>query len=269
MIKIACSSLSFDGFGDNNFVNTFDKAADAGYKNIELNCWHPSCLTPNTIRSINERCKKTGLEAISVYIGSAGGEDYHAIAKDVCHKIRAIDAACELGCRRVVFTGSSPKGSNGGIESAIKTLKEIMPYAEEKDVLICLENHESNDFENINDYKTIFDKVVSDNIGVCVDTGHFEAAGIKLNDVIDAFGLKINHIHLKENDGFGYKNFCYFGNGTTDNENVVKRMIDLGYSGYIDIEVSPEIGDQPFDMKNVITPLEMFKQFESNLGDSL
>jgi sugar phosphate isomerase/epimerase len=88
---------------------------------------------------------------------------------------------------------------------------------------------------------------------------------VQLNDVIDTFASKINHIHLKENNQFGIKDFCYFGNGTTDNENVVKRMIENRYSGYVDIEVSPEIGNHPFDIENVKKPLEMFKAFETDI----
>lgn len=264
MIKISCSTLSFDGFGDNDFVNTFEKAADAGYKYIEFNCWHPSNLTPNKIKDINVRCKKSDLQAVSIHISSIGGSDSHEISKDVCHKLRAIDAAFELGCSRVVFSGSHPRGADGGLSAVITSLREFMPYAEEKNVLICIENHESNTIENISDYEEIFSKADSQNIGMCIDTGHFDAAGVNLNKVIDIFAEKANHIHLKENNGFGIKDFCHFGNGTTDNLNVVKRMINCGYSGYLDIEVSPEIGNQPFNLENVKTPLKMFKIFETN-----
>lgn len=264
MIRISCSTLSFDGFGDNDFVNTFDKAAQAGYRYIEFNLWHPSGLTPLKIADIASRCEKSGLEAASIHISAIGGADNHGISKDVCHKIRAIDAARELGCSRVVFSGSHPRGADGAINAALIVLREIMPYAEEKNVMICVENHESNTIENISDYEEIFNKIDSANIGMCIDTGHFDAAGVDINRVIDIFADKINHIHLKENNGFGDKNFCHFGCGTTDNINAVKRMIEAGYSGYLDIEVSPEIGDMPFNIENVIKPMKMFKTFETN-----
>lgn len=263
MIKISCSTLSFDGFGDNDFVNTFDKAAQAGYGYIEFNLWHPSNLTPLKIADIKNRCEKSGLEAVSIHISAIGGADNHGISKDVSHKIRAIDAACELGCARVVFSGSHPRGADGGLDAVLVVLREIIPYAEAKNVLICIENHESNTIENIQDYNEIFNEINSGNIGMCIDTGHFDAAGVCINSVINIFADKINHIHLKENNGFGNKNFCHFGCGTTDNLNAVKRMINAGYSGYLDIEVSPEIGDMPFNIKNVIKPMKMFKIFET------
>ena len=261
MIRISCSTLSFDGFGDTDFVNTFRLAKEAGYRYIEFNCWHPGTLTPAAIRSIKERCRDTGLEAVSLHISSVGGVDFHGITKDVCHKLRAIDAACELGARRVVFSGSHPRGSEGGMDAVITALRNIVPYAEERDVLICLENHESNTIENIGDYESIFAEIDSGHVGMCIDTGHFEAAGVSLDAVIDTFADKVNHIHLKENNRFGTKDFCYFGEGTTDNVHVVERMIELKYSGYLDIEVSPEIGNHPFDIRNVITPLTMFEKY--------
>jgi sugar phosphate isomerase/epimerase len=263
MIKVSCSTLSFDGFGDSDFVNTFQLAKRSGYKNIEFNMWHPSNLTASKIGNIKKRCSDKGLKAVALHVSSIGGYDYHQRSKDVCHKLRAIDSACELCVKRVVFSGSHPRGENGGMDAVLTVLEHIIPYAEEKDVMICLENHESNTIENMADYELILNEIASENIGMCMDTGHFEAAGVVLDDVMDKFSDKINHIHLKENGKFGIKDFSYFGQGTTDNLHVVKKIIKLGYSGYLNIEVSPEICDNQFDINNVIAPLEMFKKFET------
>jgi sugar phosphate isomerase/epimerase len=150
-----------------------------------------------------------------------------------------IEAAAELGCRRIVATGEDRE--TGNLEDAIAVLEMIVPFAEEKDVLICLENHAGNTFENIEDYTRIFSSVSSSHVGLCIDTGHFEAAGVRLQDVIDTFHDRINHIHVKENRQFGRKQFVRFGEGETDNAYVVERMLSYGYGGYVDIELSPEI----------------------------
>jgi len=41
MIRLSCASLSFDGFGDEDFVHTFARVNEAGYKHLEFNCWYP------------------------------------------------------------------------------------------------------------------------------------------------------------------------------------------------------------------------------------
>lgn len=100
-----------------------------------------------------------------------------------------------------------------------------------------------------------------------MDTSHFEAASVSLDDLIDEFATKINHIHLKENRRFGAKEFVRFGEGTTNNARAVERMIEAGYSGYLVIEVSPEIGavdDRPFTTEDLKKPYEMFSRYETH-----
>lgn len=264
MIKLTCAIISFDGFGNNDFVKTFEMAPKAGYKYIEFNCWYPSTLTPDKMRQLKQRCLKAELKPAAIHIGHFGGADNSEITKDVCHKIRAMEAAKELGCRRIVATGSS-RGTSGGIDSVIACVKEIAPVAEEMDMLISLENHCNNNIENIEDYQRILDAVPSKNVGICIDTGHFDASGVNMDDLIDRFTSRINHIHLKENKGVGVKVFTRFGEGTTNNEHIVKRMINLGYEGFLTIEVSPEIGEtdgRPFGLEDVVKPLKMFEKYE-------
>jgi sugar phosphate isomerase/epimerase len=211
VIGLACSTLSCDGFGDNKFVQSLRKLPAIGYRYIELNCWQPSDLTPNNIRNMKRRCKEAGLEPIAVYGSSFGGIGFE-ISKDVCHKIRMIDAAVELNCHRIVATGAK-RGEKGGLESIITALKEIAPYAEERGVLVCLENHANNNLENIDDYKEVFSRIDSPNVGLCIDTGHFDAAGVSLDEVMEQLHEKVCHIHVKEAVQIGVEKFVRFGEG--------------------------------------------------------
>ena len=98
-----------------------------------------------------------------------------------------------------------------------------------------------------------------------MDTGHFDAASLSLDDLIDELAPRINHIHLRENRTFGVKEFVRFGDGTTDNTGAVERMIGAGYSGYLVIELSPEIGatdNRPFTIDDLKKPAAMFSKYE-------
>ncbi len=265
MIRLACASLSFDGFGDEDFVKTFTHARTAGYRHLELNCWYPRTLTPAKTRDLASRCRDHGLSVGSLHVSSFGGEGSHGLTKDLCHKLRSIAALKELGGTVLCASGAS-RGQEGGLEAIVTVLKELLPAAEEAGVLVSLENHASNNLENLDDYRYVFDRVDSPALGICMDTGHFEAASVALDDLIDEFAGKINHIHLKENRTFGRKEFVRFGEGTTDNNRAVERMIDAGYSGYLVIELSPEIGasgSEAFTIDDVRKPADMFSRFET------
>ena len=264
MIKLACATISFDGFGDNNFVKTFELAPQIGFEYIEFNCWYPSTLTPEKMRDLNERMKVTGLQAAAIHVGSFGGNNNWEITKDVCHKHRAMQCAVELGCRRLSATGSG-RGEDGGLEAIITSLKELAPIAEELDVLICLENHANNNLEFIDDYRRILDAIPSSHVGINIDTGHFDASNVDMMKLIEEMGDRVNHIHIKENKGYGKKEFTRFGEGVTDNDAVINAMVARGYEGFITIELSPEIGEhdgRPFTIEDIRKPFTMFSKYD-------
>jgi len=161
MTALSISSLSCDGFGDNDFQETLRMLPQLGCRYAELNMWYPQNLTPAYVRNLKERCMEAGVVPVSVYSSGFGGNP----VKDVSHKIRMIETAAELGCRRIVATGEDRE--MGNLEDTIAVLEIIVPFAEEEGVLICLENHAGNTLENIGDYTRIFSRVSSSYVGLC------------------------------------------------------------------------------------------------------
>jgi len=259
MIGLALSTVSGDGFVDNHFNATLEIARKIGFKYIEFNCWHASDLTPRTIKNLRRRCSDFGLTPISVYGSSFGFSGWSDVGKDVGHKIRMIEAACELGCYRIVSTGAA-RGQMGGLPGVIKTLEQVTPYAEECGVLICLENHANNNLEFIEDYDAVFAAVPSPHVGLCVDTGHFEGSKVSLDDVADHFAGKINHIHVKEATAWGVPKFVRFGEGVTDNNRLVERVLAHGYDGFISVELAIE--DKSNLLNDLRKPYELFAKYE-------
>ncbi len=262
MIGLACATISCDGFDDKDFRASFRIMPDLGYRYIEFNAWYPSAITPAKMYDLKERCAERSIWPACIHGVGFGAENARDLSKDVAHKLRIIDAAREVGCRRISFTGAG-RGREGGLDAIVTVLREIAPVAEAKDVLVCLENHAGNNLENIEDYARIFDVIDSPNVGICLDTGHFDAAGVDMDALIDRFRLKINHIHVKDNKGFGRKEFVRFGEGTTDNFHVIDRMLALGYEGFITVELSPQADTStiPADLQ---LAKEMFSRYETN-----
>ena len=260
MIGLSCSTVSCDGFVDNHFNKTFEVAPQAGFKYVEFNCWHPSDLTPQSIRRMKQRCQEVGLTPISVYGSSFGANSAFEVSKDVCHKLRMIEAALELGVRRIVATGEG-RGQQGGLDEIIKVLEQITPVAQDNDVLICLENHAQNNLETIEDYQRVFAALPSPNLGLCIDTGHFDGSGISLDDVVDCLHARVNHIHVKEAVSKGVPTFVRFGQGVTDNNRLIERMLAHGYQGYISVELAIE--DKSNLINDLKVPYNLFSKYET------
>lgn len=171
-----------------------------------------------------------------------------------------MEAAKQLGCRRVKFTGSG-RGKEGGLEAVINVLKEITPAAEEMDMLILVENHANNNLENIEDYERIFEAIDSPNVGMCMDNAHFDGANVDLMEVVDRFHSKILHIDLKDTEKMGIHQIVNFGEGVTNNDAVVQKMLEHGYEGYLLIEmVRPE--NEAILVADLSRAYDLFKKYE-------
>jgi sugar phosphate isomerase/epimerase len=255
-VELAIATICLDGFGDEYFEPAFEIIPKTGIKNVEFNVWYPRTVTPSGIDSIRDRCYANGLRPISLQ-GTSFGDN---VLKDVTHKLWLMEQARALGCRRVKFTGAG-RGKAGGLETVIEVLKELAPAAEAMDVLIAVENHANNNIENIEDYDRIFEAVDSSHVGMCLDMGHFDGAGVSNFDVVERFHNKINHIDLKDVIEFGTYKTVPYGEGVTDGEGIVKALMEKGYTGYLVIEQAPPMEDM--DLAKEMSRIKgIFAQFE-------
>lgn len=255
-VELAIATICLDGFGDEYFEKAFELIPQIGIKNVEFNVWHSRTITPSGIHSIMDRCYEKGLRPICLQGTAFGAPDL----KDVTHKLWLMEQAKKLGCRRVKFTGAK-RGEAGGLENVMKVLKELAPAAEEMDVLIAVENHANNNIENIEDYDAIFQAVDSTHVGMCLDMGHFDGAGVSNFDVIDRFHSKIIHIDLKDCQSVGTYKTVPYGQGITDGEGIVRAMIEKNFSGYLVIEQAPPLAGidligEMRRIKDIFSPFE-------------
>ncbi len=260
MIRLACATLSAEGYDYRDFTATFEMLPAAGFKYVEFNLWEAATMLPSTGRNLRERCARASLIPAAVYGHGFGAESDFDIAKDVAHKVRLMEIARDLGCSRIVATGCK-RGEGGGLERVIRILEKLVPAAEDLDMLICLENHAGNNLETVEDYARICDAVPSPRVGICVDTGHFDASEVDMDQLIDELGKRVLHLHVKENRGRGRVDFTRFGEGKTDNHHIIERMVQLGYSGYITVELSPQ-RDRPTSVADLRKAHEMFAGFQ-------
>lgn len=257
-VQLAIATITMDGFGDENFEKAFRVLPQLPFKNVEFNCWYARTLTPAGIQSIKDRCAANSLTPICVQGAPFGASDN--IVKDVAHKLWNMEAARKLGCRRVKFTGAG-RGKEGGLKAVIDALKELAPAAEDMDVLVTVENHAHNNIETIDDYDRIFSAVDSTHVGMCMDNAHFDGSRIDLLEVVERFHSKILHIDLKDTEKLGVHKVVNYGDGVTENDAVVQKMLEHGYEGYLLIEMAPPRNEATL-VKDLTRAYDLFKKYE-------
>lgn len=237
-VRLGIASICYDGFGNEHHEPTFRMAPTVGITDIEFNLWHPEMLTPRYLDRIAARSTLLGLRPVSLQGTGFGGGDRNGQNLDVAHKLWFMTQAKRLGCSVVKFTGRK-RNTAGGLAHVISVCRELAPAAENMGIKLVLENHAGNVLENAEDYAEIFAAIDSPNLGMCLDTGHFEGAGIMLKSIVDQFRSKVMHVDLKDCAAFGAgHNTVVFGRGITDFDAFLSDLIAGGYTGHLIIEMA-------------------------------
>lgn len=231
-MQICCCSICFR---DCNLDEMLSCVAEAGYETLELVAipgWLHLDIREVPAKELGEKLKANGLKLGALYPGGVKCSSDQAYAESISYIKRAIDYAEELYCRRIVFTGAGR--DKAPLSAAIKGYQELAQYLSGRDVVICLENHYGNQIESPEDYEEIFRNVDSDNFGMTLDTGHFTSSGVPLAGLVDAFGEKIKHIHVKDHVG---RVSVALGKGDTDNAGLIRDLYRTGYEGLLSVEL--------------------------------
>jgi sugar phosphate isomerase/epimerase len=129
------------------------------------------------------------------------------------------------------------------LDNLIKSLREIVSYAEKLKVKVMLENVPlSNGIHNVHEFKYIIDNVAS--LSVHLDIPHaFTSGGMNsVIDYINTFREKIIHVHWHDNHGKRDEHLP-IGEGLIDHEKAVHALKDIGYDRTITLEVFTNSND--------------------------
>jgi len=123
------------------------------------------------------------------------------------------------------------------LDNLIKSLREIVRYAEKRKIKVMLENVPlSNGIHDVVEFKYIIDNVAS--LFVHLDIPHaFTSGGMNsILNYINTFRDKIIHIHWHDNHGTKDEHLP-IGEGLVDHEKAVRALKDINYDRTITLEV--------------------------------
>ena len=157
--------------------------------------------------------------------------------------MRNIKASMQVGIGLVNFHSNLNAGMFRGekrrrlLENWIKSLREIVRYADFYGVQIMLENVPlSKGVHKLEEFKFIVDNV--DGLLVHLDVPHaFTSAGMQgIIEYIHSFRDRIAHIHWHDNNGIRDEHLP-IGRGLIDHELIVRELESINYDGTITLEV--------------------------------
>lgn len=164
---------------------------------------------------------------------------------------KSIRAAAYLGCQNWVVHPIMPMGTsdteNGTEEQTyelnFKFMRELLGYAKEFGVTICLENMPFRKFSLSKpaDILKLVREINDENFKICLDTGHVSVFGdLKTGKEIRRLEGEIRAFHMHDNNGEEDRH-RFPKSGIIDWEDFAAAVREIRYEGVISLETLPNV----------------------------
>lgn len=226
-------------------------AAGIGYDGIEIAPFtlaeKPSDLDDDARATIRREAGNAGLEIIGLHWLLVKPEGLYINHPD--HEIRMrtrqhledlVHLCADLGGRVVVVGSPKQRSVVEGLtyqqawDLAKQTLGAVTRVAEQHGVTLCLEplGLEETDFINTADEAVKFiEEIDSPNFRLLLDVKAMATEGRPIPDIIQSHARHLRHFHANDASRRGP------GMGSTDFAPIAEALRDIGYEGYISVEV--------------------------------
>ncbi|HSB56390.1 MAG TPA: sugar phosphate isomerase/epimerase family protein [Nitrosopumilaceae archaeon] len=256
-MKFAFSSNAFKNY---SLEDSIKEIAAIGYEGVELLCDIPHAYPPDfgderirSIRNLLSSCSLqiSNLNAFTLY---AIGDVYHPswIEEEqqlrelrIQHTIDCLHLANKIGAKNI---STIPGGPMVNVNSKdiprleklfIDGLLRTAEIAEEQDVKILVEPEPFLFLENSTQFRNFMSKVNSEYVKLNFDIGHFFCVGEDPARLVYELSDYIGHFHLADIASSRVHNHLIPGLGAIDFAQVFRAINDIGYQGFVTVELYP------------------------------
>ncbi|HEX2558039.1 MAG TPA: sugar phosphate isomerase/epimerase [Nitrososphaera sp.] len=252
MIKLAFST---NAFKRHSLDDSVKEIAKIGYKGVEILCDVPHAYPPtfgdaqvellkNTLASCNMQI--SNLNAFTLY---AVGDVYHpSWIEDgrearIQHTIDCIMLAKKIDAANLSTEPGGPVPQNASTSQLEKIfldgLAKAAKVAEQEDVQLLVEPEPFLLLENSRQFKSFIRNAGSDHIRLNFDIGHFYCVNEDPAKLVYELSDYIEHFHLADIAANRVHNHLIPGRGSIDFRPVFAAMDDIGYDGFVTVELYP------------------------------
>jgi sugar phosphate isomerase/epimerase len=258
-------------FSTNAYLNyTFDEAvsrlAKIGYRAVEVmadvpHAW-PSFLLPQQKQALRESLARNGLRIsnVNAFMMNAINDtrqrywhpswiepDRHYRQIRIDHTKRALTLAKELGAPCITTEPGGPVEKGASWQAALKLfvemIKPVAEHAEKEGVLLLVEPEPELLIETAEQFQEFMRHIDSPAVGMNFDIGHAYCVKDDPATTIPRVAKYIRHFHLEDIAATRVHQHLIPGDGAIDFAPALKAIRDIGYTGWVTIELYPYIAD--------------------------
>ncbi len=234
---LSCTTCALRGYGEDEVAETLTHAPIAGFDHWGL-VWPQMKPEWRNADRLKQEASNAGIvgctELYTRGFDPTSTENALAGVEELCEWAKF---AVALGSPLLVFSGRQRQEGSRGLESVVAGLNVLLPMLDELPIRVALEPHHGSQFQFIEDYDFIFDRVNHPSLGITVDTGHFHASGVDTVALIRKYSEKIWNIHLKDHTG---SESVSIGRGAVDFGLILSELHEIEYEGALALEIEPK-----------------------------
>ena len=252
-------AFSTNAFKKYSLVETINVLAEIGYKGIEILSdiphAYPKTQSDSDISEIRQLISRLDIRLcnLNAFTLFAIGDTYHPswIESDanyrklrIDHTISCIQLARKLGAKNISTEPGGPIMNNDlSQDQSLKLfedgINQVLNTVEKENVTILIEPEPDLLIENSDQFIHFIKNFDSESVGLNLDIGHFFCVGEDPSKVIHKLSEYIRHVHLEDISADRRHNHLILGEGAIDISSALKSLKDIGYEGFITVELYP------------------------------
>ena len=257
-MKLAYSTNAFKNFA---LSDAFRIISKLGYSGVEILCdvphAYPKFLREEDVNDIKNSLGTLDLEIsnLNAFTLFAIGDTYYPswIDSDIArrkerrnHTIECIRLAKKLGAKNISTEPGGPiLNSNLGLGKKellkvfVSEIRQVLPFAEKERISILVEPEPTLLIENSKEFMSFIGNFDSDYLKLNFDIGHFYCVHEDPAELINRFSDYIGHFHIEDISRDRVHNHLILGEGTIDFAGIFDSIKNIGYEGYVTVELYP------------------------------
>jgi len=216
----------------------FDGFAQAGYRNIELTS---NFFTPELGSRTQELLARYGMKLPIVYNGGPMHEAEGA-RKTIDATVSLADRMKPLGVRAIVVNPDpKPKRerkTDAELEQQAATVRELAKELRRRGFQLLLHQHAPEMAEEAREWRHLLRHTTAKELGVCLDVHWVLRGGQDVMTLLRESGPRIGDVHLRNSHNAVWTE--EFGDGDIDYRALAKYLREIGYRGYLTVELAWE-----------------------------
>jgi sugar phosphate isomerase/epimerase len=259
-------AFSTNAYLNYSFSEAVRRIAAIGYRGVEImadvpHAW-PAFMLPEQKRAIRDALAANNLAIANVnaFMMHAVNDrrqrywhpswiepdpNYRAVRVD--HTKRALSLARELGATCITTEPGGPVAPGESWSAALKLfveeLKPVAEHAEKEGVLLLVEPEPGLLIETAEQFEEFMGHVDSPAVGLNFDVGHMFCVGEDPPTALRRLARFIRHVHLEDIAASRVHQHLVPGTGTIDFDATFRALGEIGFSGWVTVELYPYIDD--------------------------